>query len=269
MTSEPPSSRPFSMYCSTRSRCCPEMRGPTTVSAASGARQRGWGPRPATRRRACRRRCGGRWPGRCGADLARVEPPHADQRGDRLGEVGVFAHDAGALAAELEEEPLHRLPAGLENAGPDRGRPGERDHVDVLRVTSASPTSGRSRSRRSRPGREADLLADVGELDDGQRVLGGGLHHDRVPGREGRSDLPAMFTSGKLYGEMQATTPTGWRRPSPPMRPPAARGVEGITDGGSGIDRSCIAPRRTARSGSRPGAPGAPSPPSTWRRSRP
>src|SRR5450759_1886611 len=24
--------------------------------------------------------------------------------------------------------------------------------------------------------------------------------------------LPAMVTSGKLYGEMQATTPTGWRR---------------------------------------------------------
>ena len=55
--------------------------------------------------------------------------------------------------------------------------------------------------------------------------------------------LPAMFTSGKLYGEMQATTPTGCRSPRPPMRPPAASGVDGITEGGSGIDRSWLAPR--------------------------
>ena len=55
--------------------------------------------------------------------------------------------------------------------------------------------------------------------------------------------FPAMLTSGKLYGEMHATTPTGWRSPSPPMSPPGASGVEGITDGGSGIERSSSAPR--------------------------
>ena len=30
---------------------------------------------------------------------------------------------------------------------------------------------------------------------------------------------------------MHATTPTGWRFTTPPMRPPAASGVVGMTDG--------------------------------------
>ena len=55
--------------------------------------------------------------------------------------------------------------------------------------------------------------------------------------------LPAMFTNGKLYGEMQATTPTGWRFTTAPTSPPGASGVDGATWGGTGIERSVVAMR--------------------------
>ena len=58
--------------------------------------------------------------------------------------------------------------------------------------------------------------------------------------------LPAMFTSGKLYGVMHATTPTGWRFTTPPIRPPAASGVVGITDGWQRDPMSWSAPLRVA-----------------------
>src|SRR5688572_32158106 len=45
--------------------------------------------------------------------------------------------------------------------------------------------------------------------------------------------LPAMLTSGKLYGVMQATTPTGARLTMLLMSPPAARGVAAVANGGS------------------------------------
>ncbi len=44
--------------------------------------------------------------------------------------------------------------------------------------------------------------------------------------------LPTMFTSGKLYDVMHATTPTGARRASAPMSPPGASAVAGISCGG-------------------------------------
>ncbi len=55
--------------------------------------------------------------------------------------------------------------------------------------------------------------------------------------------LPAMFTMGKLYGVMQATTPTGCRSTMAPIRPPDASAVEGMTLGGSGMVVGSMAPR--------------------------
>ena len=55
--------------------------------------------------------------------------------------------------------------------------------------------------------------------------------------------FPAMLTSGKLYGEMQATTPTGCRFTTAPMRPPTASGVVGATCGWHGIEMSVAAIR--------------------------
>ena len=54
--------------------------------------------------------------------------------------------------------------------------------------------------------------------------------------------FPAMFTIGKLYGVMQATTPTGWRTTIAPMSPPAASAVAGISLGGRGRTVGSSAP---------------------------
>ena len=54
--------------------------------------------------------------------------------------------------------------------------------------------------------------------------------------------LPAMFTIGKLYGVMHATTPTGWRTTIAPISPPGASAVAGISLGGSGIVVGSSAP---------------------------
>ena len=51
----------------------------------------------------------------------------------RRREVGVVEHDRGRLAAELEEQPLHRRRALLHDPLADGGRAGERDQVDLRR----------------------------------------------------------------------------------------------------------------------------------------
>ena len=69
-------------------------------------------------------------------------------RSGRPCEVGVLQHDRRRLAAEFEEQPLHRRGALLHDPLADDGRTGERDQVDL--------------------GRERELLADevVGRGDD-------------------------------------------------------------------------------------------------------
>ena len=55
--------------------------------------------------------------------------------------------------------------------------------------------------------------------------------------------LPAMFVSGKLYGEMHATAPTGWRCTYAPMSAPGASGVDATGDGGNARSKSSPASR--------------------------
>ncbi len=55
--------------------------------------------------------------------------------------------------------------------------------------------------------------------------------------------LPTMFVSGKLYGEMHATAPTGWRFTYAPMSPPGASGVACTGWGGMGMPMLFVASR--------------------------
>ena len=55
--------------------------------------------------------------------------------------------------------------------------------------------------------------------------------------------LPTMLVSGKLYGEMHATAPTGWRLTYAPMRPPGASGVACTGWGGMGMPMLFVASR--------------------------
>ena len=71
---------------------------------------------------------------------------------------------------------------------------------------------------------------------------GGGFITTVLPVASAGPTLPAMLVSGKLYGAMHATTPTGWRITCPPIRPPGASGVVGMIDGGSATLMSVSAP---------------------------
>ena len=71
---------------------------------------------------------------------------------------------------------------------------------------------------------------------------GAGLMTTVLPVASAGATLPAIDVIGKLYGVMHATTPTGGRSPTAPMRPPGASGVDCISIGGIAMVRSCSAP---------------------------
>ena len=107
---------------------------------------------------------------------------------------------AAALAAELEQQALHRAPAHLGDAHADPVDP-VNDTMSMSRVsTSASPVAGVDPvTHVDDAGREADLVQDAHELDDRERVLRRGPHAPRCcPSRSVGPSLPAMFTIGKL-----------------------------------------------------------------------
>ena len=72
---------------------------------------------------------------------------------------------------------------------------------------------------------------------------GAGFITTVLPTASAGAILPAMLMSGKLYGEMHATAPTGWRFTNAPMSPPGASGVAGIACGGSGMPMVFVASR--------------------------
>ncbi len=63
---------------------------------------------------------------------------------------------------------------------------------------------------------------------------GAGLTTTVLPMARAGPIFPAVLVIGKLYEVMAATTPTGARRATPPMMPPGASTVVGISPGGHG-----------------------------------
>ena len=98
---------------------------------------------------------------------------------------------------------------------------------------------------------------------------GAGFTTTVLPMASAGPTLPAMLTIGKLYGVMQATTPTGWRTAIAPMSPPAASAVEGISLGGSGIAVGSTRPWRSGAGARCTSAPASSGPPASWHLSRP
>ena len=129
-------------------------------------------------------------PGLDGAALAGVEARrHAHH--DRLVEGRVLEHDRGGLAAQLEEQALHRLAAFGHDALAHGRRTGERDEVDLRRERQSLPDEmiGR-RDDVEDARRDVSLLGDeLGQASGVERRVRGGLEHHRVPGRQGLSDL--------------------------------------------------------------------------------
>ena len=111
--------------------------------------------------------------------------------GSAVHEVGVVEHDVGRLPAQLEEHLLQRGRTRRHDAPTGGGRARERHHVDpgVARQDLTELVIGR-RDDVDDPIRDVGLVRDqLAEHRPRPRRVGRRLQHDRVPGRERRTEL--------------------------------------------------------------------------------
>ena len=110
-------------------------------------------------------------------------------RGHPLHRVGQV--DLRRLAAELERDALHRRRRLRQDRRPDRGRSGERDHVDRrVRASSARPRRPRPRSTTlSTPGRQPRRIGRRAEHQRRDRRQRARPQHHRVAGHQRRDQL--------------------------------------------------------------------------------
>src|SRR5690606_5835696 len=135
------------------------------------------------------------------ADLALVEPDRVDDALDGGVEVGVLEPDEGRLAAQLQGE-LQLAARGLAaDDAPHLRRARERDLVEALmgdEGRAGAPVAGHDvEDALGQP----DLLRQLGEGQRRQRRELGGLQDDRVPGGEGRRDLPRQHQEREVPGD--------------------------------------------------------------------
>ena len=148
-------------------------------------------------------------PRRHHAALAAVHADHGGHRHLRL-EVGVVEHDVGRLAAELEEQALHRRAALLEDALAGDGGSGEGDEVDERADGQllADEVVGR-RDHVEDPGGDVGLLGDeAAEVRRVPRRVGCRLEDHGVAGGERLPDL--------LDRHLEREVPRHDRRPRRP-----------------------------------------------------
>src|SRR3954471_2431181 len=92
--------------------------------------------------------------------------------------------------------------------------------------TRAAPTCGPDPvTRLTTPGGKPTSSRTAASSITHRGSCGGGFMTTVHPTARAGAILPTMFTVGKLYGAMQATTPTGTRLATAPMSPPGASGV--------------------------------------------
>ena len=115
-------------------------------------------------------------------------------------DVGVVEDETGALAAELEQEPLHRPAAGLGDPDADLGRAGEADHVDVGRVDQGARPARRrwQLTRLTTPGGKPTSSRMRTSSTTASGSWGAGFTTTVLPMARAGATLPAMFTRGKL-----------------------------------------------------------------------
>ena len=106
-------------------------------------------------------------------------------------EVGVVEHHRRALAAELEQQALHRVAAGLVDglARPTVEPVNDTMSMSRVSVSAAAGSGAADVTTLTTPGREPDVAHDLGEHEDRERVLRRGLHHDGAADRERGRDL--------------------------------------------------------------------------------
>ena len=167
-------------------------------------------------------------PGRRGAALAGMHQ-RADADEARGVEVGVLQDDGRRLAAEFEEQPLHRRGALLHDPLADGRGAGERDHVDLRRQRELfADEVVRRRHHVHHTGGDIGLLGDESAEPRGvERSIGCGLEHHGVTGRQRLGEL--------VDGDLEREIPRHDRTDHPDrFVPDLARGVH-AGDGYHGV----------------------------------
>ena len=119
---------------------------------------------------------------------------HRVGRGRRGGvQVGVGEDDVGALAAQLQRDPLHLVGAAGHDPPAHRGRAGEADLADQSGCsTSRHPASAPVPTTTFEHAlRQPGLEGQLGQAQRGERRQLGGLQHHRVAAGQRRAELPA------------------------------------------------------------------------------
>ena len=201
-------------------RCAAEISGP--ISVASGVGSPTTTPATAGSSRAMKRvvdRPLHQNAGTGAAVLAGVVEDAVGGPGGGQLHVGVGEDDVGALAPELERDPLHLVGTAGHDGPPDLGRAGEADLAHGRVGHEALPDHAALAGQDLEdPFGESGLQ---GQLSDAQRAERGQLgrleDHGVAGGQRGANPQPAM-AMGKFHGTMIPTTPSGsWKvRSTPP-----------------------------------------------------
>ena len=109
-------------------------------------------------------------------------------------EIRVGEDDVGALAAELEGDPLDRAGRAAQQRPGGVEAPGQRDHVDRVAVGQRlADALARPQDEVDHAGRDAGLLEQPGQVDRRERGEAGRLDDHRVARGQRRRDLPAQL----------------------------------------------------------------------------
>ena len=137
---------------------------------------------------------------RCDAHLTRMEGPGARTVLHRVRDVAIAEYDARGLAAELEQQSLHRLATDLGDSTANVRAPREGDHVDIARhdeglaeFRSASAHVVDDAGRQTR----RELSRQLGHA---EGILNRRLHDDGVAHGECGPDLPGAVGDWRIGG---------------------------------------------------------------------
>jgi hypothetical protein len=140
-------------------------------------------------------------PGAGRAHLAFVVEDPGHGAADRGVHIGVGEHDVRRLAAQLEGQPLQRAGGLAHDRLADLGGTGEGDlvHARIVHQRHADLAAGAGDDVEDAL-RQPRLLAQLGELERGQRRLRGRLQHHGVAGGQRGGDLPRREQEGEVPG---------------------------------------------------------------------
>src|SRR5580692_1419808 len=132
------------------------------------------------------------------ANLSLIEPDSINQSFHRTVEISVLKDNKGRFAAKFEREPFVTLGTCSANRAPNLGGSSECNFVDagmLYQRLAGGPIAGDDVDHSVR---QADLLANLGKRQRGQRSELRRLQHRRVSGSNGRRNFPRQHEQWKI-----------------------------------------------------------------------